>query len=256
MTVKTARSLRNVFISGVLIVLVAACAKPTPEVREIAREVTVVVQQTVAVHQTVNVPITVEVLLPQTVIVQQTVSIRETVVVASTVVVTATPEPASTRLPTVITTKAPQPPPLLAAATNPPRTRNLEVTFTNPHYECQKGYWEWEQVKGITEQVWGYRSFQADMYIKNQGQTPVEPPWKPRRWIITDGKNDVVSDLAVAMGQTGRWVFSSASDSTGSECRLDFPRLSTGVQPVGKGCGIRVGRADIPSGIRPWAVWQ
>ncbi len=66
----------------------------------------------------------------------------------------------------------------------------LEVTFINPHYDCVQGEW------GDNPPVWGYRGFQVDMYIKNNGATPVNPPWKPKRWIITDGTNDFVNDLA------------------------------------------------------------
>jgi hypothetical protein len=33
------------------------------------------------------------------------------------------------------------------------------------------------------------------MYIKNNGTEPVEPPWRPSRWIITDGQNDYVNDI-------------------------------------------------------------
>jgi hypothetical protein len=79
----------------------------------------------------------------------------------------------------------PQPPAVQAA-----RARDLEVSFLNLHYDCAQG--EWSSRSGL---LWGYRSFQVDMYIKNLGDTPVEPPWKPARWIITDGESDYISDL-------------------------------------------------------------
>jgi len=78
----------------------------------------------------------------------------------------------------------PTPPPAPKSA---PRT--LQVSFQNPHYECQQREW------GSNPPIWGYRSFQVDMYIKNNGTEPVEPPWRPSRWIITDGQNDYVNDI-------------------------------------------------------------
>lgn len=67
-------------------------------------------------------------------------------------------------------------------------TRDLEVTFLNPHYDCQKTEW------GDDPPIWGYRSFQVDMYITNRSPLPVESPWKPKRWIITDGGSEYVND--------------------------------------------------------------
>lgn len=67
--------------------------------------------------------------------------------------------------------------------------RELDVTFINPHYDCQQGEW------GDDPPTWGYRSFQVDMYITNNSQVPIEPPWKPKRWVITDGVNDYINDL-------------------------------------------------------------
>jgi uncharacterized protein YraI len=73
----------------------------------------------------------------------------------------------------------PTPPPAPKKPASAPKT--LQVEFKNPHYECQQKEWNGQ---------WGYRSFQADLYIKNNGTVPVEPPWKPSRWIITDGKSE------------------------------------------------------------------
>lgn len=110
--------------------------------------------------------------------------------------------------------KKPTPPP---AATEPaPASRTLEVSFLNPHYECQQREW------GSDPPTWGYRSFQVDMYIKNNGTEPVEPPWQPTRWIITDGQNDYVNDVqwqwvsrstgfydqpTIYPGQSAGWTF-------------------------------------------------
>jgi hypothetical protein len=92
-----------------------------------------------------------------------------------------------------IPAEMPTPPP--AQATAPAQAsgaRDLLVSFLNMHYECQQRPWAWE---GPEVPLWGYRSFQVDMYIKNLGSAPVEPPWEPTRWIITDGEHDYVSDL-------------------------------------------------------------
>jgi hypothetical protein len=67
--------------------------------------------------------------------------------------------------------------------------RDLEVTFVNMHYECQQREW------GEDPPTWGYRSFQLDMYVKNNSASAIEPPWEPKRWVITDGTTEVVSDI-------------------------------------------------------------
>lgn len=94
--------------------------------------------------------------------------------------------------------------------------QDLEVAYLNLHYECQRTEWQ-DLVR-----VWGYRSFQADLYIKNNSSGPVQPPWSPARWIITDGANERVSELiwewghvqtglydqpSIAPGQSAGWTF-------------------------------------------------
>jgi hypothetical protein len=94
--------------------------------------------------------------------------------------------------------------------------KSLEVEYVNLHYECQMTEWV-DRVR-----VWGYRSFQADMFVANHSQVSVQPPWKPLRWIITDGANERVSDLIwewghvqtglysqpiIAPGQSAGWTF-------------------------------------------------
>ncbi len=95
------------------------------------------------------------------------------------------------------TVAAPPTPP--AAPTLPPSSPvakqatanvgDLEVTFVNPHYEC-----ELQQFVGEVR-VWGYRSFQADLFIRNNSQQPINPPWRPKSWTITNGTNDRSSEL-------------------------------------------------------------
>ena len=45
------------------------------------------------------------------------------------------------------------------------------------------------------------------MYIKNNGTQPVEPPWQPTLWVITDGATDSVSDLM--------WQFTTSGTPAG-----------------------------------------
>ncbi len=100
--------------------------------------------------------------------------------------------------------------------------RDLEVTFLNPHYDCQQTEWQYTGDDNEHHPLWGYRSFQVDMYIKNNSQTSIEPPWRPKRWIITDGQKDVMNGLrwqwvsrssgfypqpAIQPGQSAGWTF-------------------------------------------------
>lgn len=122
----------------------------------------------------------------------------------------------------VIPTPPPSPTPALASPTSSLTTqakqtgKDLEVTFVNPNYDCQQGDW------GGDPPYWGYRSFQVDMYIKNNSQQPIEPPWEPKHWIITDGANDFVNDMmwqwvsrstgfydqpTIQPGQSAGWTF-------------------------------------------------
>jgi hypothetical protein len=116
-----------------------------------------------------------------------------------------------------------------ATPARPAAGQELRVGFINPHYNCENGIWEYEPVPGLTQQLFGYRSFQADMNVTVLGDETVQPPWVPRRWIITDGKQDMINDLmwiwrdqkikllqqvgieqpAVQPGQTASWTFAA-----------------------------------------------
>jgi hypothetical protein len=100
--------------------------------------------------------------------------------------------------------------------------KSVEVTFLNLHYDCQQGEWQYPGDDGERHPIWGYRSFQVDMYIRNGSDRPIQPPWRPIRWVITDGQNDSVSSLtwawrgredgvyeppAVEPGDTVGWTF-------------------------------------------------
>lgn len=151
---------------------------------------------------------------------------------------TATPAPSHTPAPPTAAPTASATPTATLAATAPPQTspptpkpaapaptrapaaalpkKSLEVVYINLHYECQMTEWV-DRVR-----VWGYSSFQADMFIKNNSSEPVQPPWSPQRWIITDGANERASDLVwewghvqpqpnnqpiIAPGQSAGWTF-------------------------------------------------
>ena len=99
--------------------------------------------------------------------------------------------------------------------------RDLVVSFINPHYDCEQGELSYRGNDGNLYPIWGYRHFQIDMFIKNNGSEPVVPPWKVKRWIMTDGVTDSVSDLVwewtggsslyaqptIQPGQSAGWTF-------------------------------------------------
>jgi hypothetical protein len=104
----------------------------------------------------------------------------------------------------------------------PAGARDLEVSFINPHYDCMQGELVYTGDDGQEHPLWGYRYFQVDMFIKNNGSAPLAPPWRVSRWIITDGQKDVVSGLVwqwvsgrgdfykqptIQSGQSAGWTF-------------------------------------------------
>ena len=78
----------------------------------------------------------------------------------------------------------------------------LIVQFINPHYDCVQG----EQASREGP-IWGYRRFQADMFITNNSNDPIEPPWEPTRWTMTDGQTDFISDWNWQWLQPGSYTF-------------------------------------------------
>lgn len=129
---------------------------------------------------------------------------------------TATPTaPAARALPSAPPRPTSKPQPTAAPPASAPRA--LEVTFINPHYECEMGVVEDEHVR-----VWAHRSFQIDMFIRNNSQAPLTPPWQPSRWILTDGAQERQSELVwqwvkgrgqfypqpvIGPGQVAGWTF-------------------------------------------------
>ena len=89
--------------------------------------------------------------------------------------------------------------------------RDMEVTFINPHYECEQREWTYRGdmrgMPGVQITLWGYRQFQIDMFIKNNTDAPIPTPWHPTRWIITNGRDDSVLDLWWTWGSAqGQWI--------------------------------------------------
>lgn len=98
---------------------------------------------------------------------------------------TATPTPLPTDTPTSTPTNTVTPTPIPPTPTPQPQ---LVVEFNNPYYECKFGtalpYYSYD------ERFSGVRSFQIDFSITNNSDKPIQPIWKPSRWIITDGTNE------------------------------------------------------------------
>jgi hypothetical protein len=141
--------------------------------------------------------------------------VQTSMVLDALAVATPPPTPQPSETPALVATQTPAPEQLASR-------KDLEVTFINMHYECQQGEWQYTDDNSVQHPLWGYRSFQADMYIRNNGTQPVEPPWGPRRWIITDGNQEVISTLwwqwvdrrsgqypqpVIQPGQSAGWTF-------------------------------------------------
>ena len=104
---------------------------------------------------------------------------------------TVTPEPTSTPSPTPTATNTFTPTPMPATPSRTPTPTpapELVVEFRNLHYECQYG--RILHAYSLDQDVSGYRSFQADLFIENLSQSPVTPPWRPARWIVTNGVDE------------------------------------------------------------------
>jgi hypothetical protein len=100
-----------------------------------------------------------------------------------TATATATRTPTSTSSATATATRVPSP--------TPTSTAELSVTYQGCHYECETEPWECRYPPPYEESVRGYRSFQTLMVILNlTTDKTVEPPWKPDRWILTDGERE------------------------------------------------------------------
>ncbi|MGI6208265.1 MAG: LysM peptidoglycan-binding domain-containing protein [Anaerolineae bacterium] len=103
-------------------------------------------------------------------------------------VVPTRPAPEPTATPASLPTPAIPGP--IAAPTPAPGGGQVHVEFSSPHYECQM------RCLDPDNPVWSYRSFQVLMTIINTTtDSTIEPPWKPSRWIITDGANTRTDDL-------------------------------------------------------------
>lgn len=166
---------------------------------------------------------------------------------------TATPTqtPTPTATPTITPTLTPTVAPVVVATSRP--AAELSVTYRDFHYECQ-GNETWTTSSG--ESIQGYRSFQTLMVITNNSlDKTLEPPWKPDRWIVTDGtteweetrrwqwvsaNREFYTMPAVAPGATaswtylcfplpqGAWVKAAEFTAWGRTYRFDFPKPNYG----------------------------
>ena len=158
---------------------------------------------------------------------------------------TATPTPTSTPSPVPKRSKKPLPQP--TPTPKPP----IVVTYQDFHYECQKREWR-SSTSGL---VWGYRSFQTLMIVKNQSaDKTIEAPWKPSRWIVAnyhnpaeqrvstwvwewvDRNRNFYPEPAIGPGGTARWTYiafpldrweyvkAAEFDRWGKTYRFEFPR--------------------------------
>jgi hypothetical protein len=72
----------------------------------------------------------------------------------------------------------------------------VKVEYRDLHYECQQNR-VWGSPPNTRQ---GYRSLQVAMILTNLDDKPIQPPWGPSRWILTDGINQAVETIS------GQWV--------------------------------------------------
>ncbi len=85
----------------------------------------------------------------------------------------------------------------------PAGARDLEVTFSNPHYKCMQSFCSYEDIAGQTHQVWVYRSFEVEMSIHNLNTRPLLPVYAPTRWILSDGVTESVQTISWQAQRSG-----------------------------------------------------
>ena len=132
--------------------------------------------------------------------------------------VTLVPEPAASATPTPQTT--------MVASVQP---RPLEVNFINPHYNCEFSDYTYEIVDGVEHKIWAYRSFQIDMFITNNSSETIEAPWRPTRWIITDGLHETVNDMMWEWAKGGTKPYEQPTIYPGQKAGWTW-----GAMPVGE----------------------
>jgi hypothetical protein len=75
----------------------------------------------------------------------------------------------------------------------------VKVEYRDLHYECQQNK-VWGSPPNTAQ---GYRSLQVAMILTNLGDKPIQPPWKPSRWILTDG----INQAEAVETKTWQWVY-------------------------------------------------
>lgn len=165
---------------------------------------------------------------------------------------TETPTATATPVPIATATRqalpAPTSQPVVTSA--PTAALALAVSYRDFHYECQKTLW---QPKDEPKPVFGYRSFQALMEIRNNSTLMVDSPWKPTRWIVAHWRRPDETRILdrvwewvargkdwqeppIAPGGVGRWTYiafplerweyvkAAEFDWNGQTYRFEFPR--------------------------------
>lgn len=127
-----------------------------------------------------------------------TLTLTQTSTQTSTPTLTPTPTSTSTSIPTptmtptntpIASTNTPVPPTKAPAASVPTLAPALvKVSFINPHYDCDKRGIKRSRSDGTV--VEGYRYFQIDLFITNNSSEQVSAPWKPSKWIVTNGSSE------------------------------------------------------------------
>lgn len=114
----------------------------------------------------------------------------------ATATATATPTGTLTPTPTAIPTYTPTPQPLPTATPRPV----VKVEYRDLHYECQQNK-DWTRGLPPYGTTRGYRSLQVAMIVTNLDDKPIQPPWMPSRWILTDGVSQVIETYS------WQWVY-------------------------------------------------
>ena len=221
---------RNLVFALVIIFTLAACrgtAEPTPPPDSVATDVAHV--QAVAATLTAAAPTSTDTVAPTathtaTATPTETETPTPTETPTATPTATWTPTATPTDEPTETASPTPSPKPTKKPKPTHAELPALEVIFQDFHYNCHKE--TWSRGRPPYGSVWGYRSFQTLMIIKNNSQHTNEPFWAPSRWFITgdgvakrmdtyawqwgywrDGEARAYAQPPIGPGESVRWTF-------------------------------------------------
>jgi hypothetical protein len=161
----------------------------------------------------------------------------------------ATPAPG----PAALAIKPPTPKPVVAAAANPKAAAQpVLVDVTRAEYQCPRSAFVYEVSPGITSKLDGYRLFQIDTVVSNQGDKPLDVGLRPVRWIITNGKTDSVSDLVWEWGQPTTTTVMRTVSQGGVENKVPFEVETRGIvkwSDQGKPTSLAPGESAVATSI-------